>query len=1318
MTTRRLQNENANAEILGVVILIGIFAITAGIISATILATPEPVKVPAASIEITNSSENTLRVTHSGGDSLALDHLVLRGKIAGAPLYIDGSTNQSGFESFLVLETDPSLDDGSIDNGFINSKTISTTAGDALVLSWRDNGGGESVIASWDPSGIYGPLGPSTPSGGSVLGTPYVPAVQPTWQTPNTSWNATLHNVTAGFTVNPTAAIGGFYFEFTDASTGNVTIDSWLWNFGDGNTSTEHNVTHNAYGAMGTYTVTLTVSNKTFGVSDTIAKPGCVQVTGSPGSVDFDFNVSHPSGSTTLIVNCTDRSTSSPTLWRWTAKDGINDTAPYSTGWLQLNSTNMGVNYIDKNTPYDPRHPVFTFENPSATKLDPCMVTLEIDSPYFERPMAVTKTVYVGPPQAEFSSNLTHWTGVSPLDVQFYDTSLGGPADTWSWNFGDGSALSTLKNPVHTFTVGASEIRTFTVSLTVTGWGKSNTTNHDITVYPPVIARIASNVSAGPAPLYVQFTDQSTGSPTNWLWDFGDGSTSTLQNPSHTFTKEGRYNVTLFVERATDPHSADLKTFPVYIRVGAPVTANFSGTPVNGTAPLAVTFTDLSTSADPIISWAWDFDSNGVIDSTVQNPSWTYPRAGRYSVTLTAGNSNRVGTITKVAYITVYEHVKANFTADQRTGMIPLTVRFTDTSTGNPTNWLWNFGDGTTSTARDPVHTYSVGDRYYNVTLTASHAFSSDTMTKIAYIYAATTPNDAKFTANRTAGPAPFTVQFTDTSVPLPTAWNWNFGDGTWFNTTIPADRSPTHTYTANGTYSVTLTATQPGGPITSRPVNITVYTPIVARMSVFNNDGMVPLAVSFTDTSIGDRDRWSWQFGDLTPNSTELNPVHSYTAGGIYTANLTVWNSLRPDLTYTASATVMAYAATNAAFTTNVSSGIAPFAVKFTDTSTGNPTWWIWDFNNDGIADSIERNPTHVFTETGNYLVTLRVGNPAGEDPTPATHTIVVSEVRKAAFRANVTGGPAPLAVQFTDESTGDGLTAWTWGFGDGTGTSTVQNPVHTYTTAGTYTVSLTVMNATGSDSEVKTGYITVMYAPVLPVAAFGANITSGIAPLWVQLTDLSTGNPTNWSWDFNNDGVTDSYNQNPVVNYADAGTYTVKLTAANADGSDEEVKTGYITVIDPSATMVITATAGAGGTISPVGPVSVAAGSTRTFAIAPNTGYHILNVTVDGVAKGAITNYTFTNVLANHTIAASFAINTFTITPSNGNPGKGTITPNTAQTVNYGASCLFTMVNGGKAISDVKIDGVSISPVPTSPYPYTFTNVTTNHTIYVNFG
>ena len=116
---------------------------------------------------------------------------------------------------------------------------------------------------------------------------------------------------------------------------------------------------------------------------------------------------------------------------------------------------------------------------------------------------------------------------------------------------------------------------------------------------------------------------------------------------------------------------------------------------------------------------------------------------------------------------------------------------------------------------------------------------------------------------------------------------------------------------------------------------------------------------------------------------------------------------------------------------------------------------------------------------------------------------------------------------------------------------------------------MKLTVTNGVGSDSEVKTDYITVA-APPLPVAAFSADVTSGPAPLTVQFTDESTGNPTAWAWDFDNDGTADSTAQNPSYTYEAAGTYTVKLTATNVAGSDAEVKTDYITVTTPTMALL----------------------------------------------------------------------------------------------------------------------------------------------------
>ena len=174
------------------------------------------------------------------------------------------------------------------------------------------------------------------------------------------------------------------------------------------------------------------------------------------------------------------------------------------------------------------------------------------------------------------------------------------------------------------------------------------------------------------------------------------------------------------------------------------------------------------------------------------------------------------------------------------------------------------------------------------------------------------------------------------------------------------------------------------------------------------------------------------------------------------------------------------------------------------------------------------------------------------------ALQSISTTNPPVAAFSGTPTSGYAPLAVTFTDASTNT-PTSWAWTFGDG-GTSTAQNPSHTYTLAGTFTVVLTATNAYGSDSETKIGYITVTNPPTdPPVAAFSGTPTSGTVPLTVTFTDASTNTPTSWNWDFGDGGT--STVKNPSHIYATAGTYTVTLTATNAFGSDSEIKTGYIT-------------------------------------------------------------------------------------------------------------------------------------------------------------
>ena len=173
---------------------------------------------------------------------------------------------------------------------------------------------------------------------------------------------------------------------------------------------------------------------------------------------------------------------------------------------------------------------------------------------------------------------------------------------------------------------------------------------------------------------------------------------------------------------------------------------------------------------------------------------------------------------------------------------------------------------------------------------------------------------------------------------------------------------------------------------------------------------------------------------------------------------------------------------------------------------------------------------------------------------------TVVVKPV--ANFTGVPTSGAAPLTVKFTDAST-NSPTQWKWTFGDG-GIRAEQNPSHNYTSAGKYTVKLTVSNSAGNDTLIKSNYITVS-RPAAPVAKFTGVPTSGAAPLTVKFTDASTNLPTQWKWTFGDGGT--SAEQNPSHTYASVGKFTVKLTVSNSGGSNTVIKSNYITVTQPVA-------------------------------------------------------------------------------------------------------------------------------------------------------
>ncbi len=354
---------------------------------------------------------------------------------------------------------------------------------------------------------------------------------------------------------------------------------------------------------------------------------------------------------------------------------------------------------------------------------------------------------------------------------------------------------------------------------------------------------------------------------------------------------------------------------------------------------------------------------------------------------------------------------------------------FTNQSGPSATSWQWSFGDGGTSTLQNPTHIYA-GLGPYVVCLAVSN--SCRTTTFCDTVYTCQFPFPA-FTSTLNGSVAAFANQ----SHPSVTSWAWDFGDGG--TSTL---QNPTHTYTSNGTYTVCLTTTNP---CTTQTVCQTM-TICRSLNEAFTHAFAGPL-VAFQDLSDASATGWAWTFGD-GGTSTLQNPSHAYAVAGTYNVCLTVVSSCS---TATTCHAVTVCPALNEAFASSVSG----YAVAFNDLSDPSASTWAWTFG-DGGTSSLQ-NPTHIYANGTAYNVCLTVSNPCFSATTCAQ--VDLCEPTNEAI--NYTLGPV-LNVDFTGAAA-PSVNVWNWTFGDG-GTSILQNPSHTYATAGNYQVCLQVSNACSS--------------------------------------------------------------------------------------------------------------------------------------------------------------------------------------------------------------------------------------------------------------
>ena len=936
-------------------------------------------------------------------------------------------------------------------------------------------------------------------------------------------------------------------------------IVKWLWDFGDGTTQTvvlpaSPDVSHVFAGTALTHTVRLTVWT-----NDSCTSYVEHLINSIPGpTADFAYSVVNCPGQEVQFTDLSQTNGGGDIQWSWNFGDP--GSGPNNLSTLQ----NPAHTYAASGTYY---------VKLTVTNVNTCFDT-------------ITKTIFINVnPVADFSAD----TACLGSPTTFTDLSVpNAPAIvSWSWNFGDGSALNTQTNPVHTYLNDG----VFTVILTITNSnGCVNSIAKQVLVNPLPTAAFsftAQNCLGSP----VCFTDMSTTPPgylghiVRWVWDFGDGTTQTIWYPAnpdvcHTFTGTSIAHVVRLTVTTSDSCSHYIEH--TVNSVPSPI-ADFGFSTVN-CAGQAFQFNDqsLMNGGGPVVSWNWNFGdltSGGNNNSNLQNPTHTFATSNTYTVTLIISNiAGCTDTIVKI--ITINQLPLADFQAD--TACVGNPTTFTDMSIPNASgiiSWSWNFGDASTpSTLQNPVHTFTTAG-VYMVTLTITNSNVCINSTSKQVLVNPLPTAAFSFPAASCQG-AP--VCFVDMST-IPAGylgnivrWVWDFGDGTppatiWF----PANPDICHTFPVlSSSYVVRLTVTTSDS--CTHYVEHTV-TSIPSPIADFgwSSTTCTNTLVYFYDQSLlnggGPIISWNWNFGDLLSGGNNIsplqNPSHSFSASGNFTVTLIINNmSNCPD---TIIKTVSVNLLPVAGFTADTACAGSP--TIFTDMSVANAASivsWAWNFG-DGSVINTQPNPTYTYSTYGLYNVTLTITNSNGCVHSVTKQVLVVPiPIAAFIFSTPICQG---AVVNYTDMSTTvpgftGSIVKWVWDFGDGTSPVTIWfpgSPDISHVFAGnvnSHVVRLTVTTAT-PDSCTHFVEHTVTSIPS-PVADFSYPATSCINQpvLFTDQSQMNGGGPiVTWNWNFGDPGSGGqniNNTQNPVHLFSGSGPFDVMLIVSNSSGCSDTIQ------------------------------------------------------------------------------------------------------------------------------------------------------------------
>jgi gliding motility-associated-like protein len=920
---------------------------------------------------------------------------------------------------------------------------------------------------------------------------------------------------TPNFTADITLGCVPVRVNFTDQSTSPAgTIIGWEWDFGDGATSTQQNPSH-TYTNTGFYTVTLIVTSST-GCKRTISRGRFVRVVDGVDT-EFDFTLSK-SCKPPYSVTFQNQSSGPGTIsYQWNFGNGqtsiaANPTAVYNTAGtfnVRLNAvSNFGC---------------------SGTILK----TITINQ---------TTTDFTGPTNVCLNQPVT-----------FQNTSSSPPIASF-WHFGDGTT-SAQTNPVKTYlAAGTYNVKMINYFDNCT----DSITKTVVVTDNPVVDFTVNDSASCQAPFTAQFSDLTAGA-TTWSWDFGDGTTSNVKNPSHQYTSVGNYTVTLTASTAAGCSGTITRTELIKIRETT-VTLN---APQGGCVPFTYNADATIETLDSIATYLWNF-GDGTTSTLKNPPGHIYNTPGKYDITLTVTTTSGCTITTKVTEgILTGTPPTVSFTATPTTACASEIFSFVGsavTSPGATITWLWNFGDGSSSDLPSPTHKFEAFGAM-NVILTVANNGCTNSANQTVQVNPPVADFEHRIRCSDLA------VTFFNTSKTNPTltplTYQWDMGDPAntqFFTATPPAP----FLYPGPGTYNVRLIVNN-GTCSDTITKAVQIVPPQTADFAASKNP--VCKGEPFTLSAIGSIAAnvltYDWTVGTTVFTDGPRVISRVINTEGTYDVSLTIRDLNGCNTTKTV-ANFVSVTGPTANFNAAVSGGCQNKTITFNDLSTSATSTivkWDWDFG-DGSQQSFTAPPfSHTYASAGRFDVKLKVTDANGctDQITNPTEFLITNPL--AGFRADSFYCPsAPLP--FVDTSSGAGLT-YLWDFGDGT-TSTLQHPQHSYPAGdANYTVKLRITDISGcKDSVTKTDYVKIRS----PKAAFDIADTTTICPPLRTSFTFKGSDYQSLLWDFGDGTSTSAMNPNHF--YSDYGRFTPKLYLTGPGGCKDSAQAS-VSLYDPLASV-----------------------------------------------------------------------------------------------------------------------------------------------------